>query len=336
MPIPVTSKSLRESYRGSLLLERLAGIVFPDAATLQAAGCFSTLFFYDVNCPDFCIRLSDYCLKGDPDWDEESHKNPILIFQFALHGDLHYKLEGIPMTCLPEGSFNLFTIPSIKEIGWRDAANRQTTTLDIYFSPDYLQKLTTGYPELSRLLAKRKMGFAGQLGFSHGSVCAEMLRDILAIINCNYTGDLLRIYLKSKIAELLLPALDRLTAEFPDSGTPIPLKKADVEKLYASRQYLLMNMENPPTLKELAQKMGINDFKLKKGYKQLFGTTIFEDFHRTRMERSMQDLLESDKTILEVALLYGYQDVSNFSIAFKRHFGSSPGYFRREWVTRHK
>ncbi len=336
MPTNAAAKSLRETYRGSLLLERLAGNVFPDAGALQASGCFSSLLFYDTKCPDFCIRLSDYFMEAAPDWDEGGRENPILMFQFALQGDLHYQIAGMSKQVMTEGQYNLFTIASLKEISWFDPSNSHTTTLDIYFSSFYLQKLTTGYPELSRLLARRRLGVSGQLGASHGSVCADMMRVLLAMINCNYTGDLKRIYMQSKVAELLLPALERLVVDLLENGSPIPLKRYDIQKLQESREYLLQNMENPPTLKELAQKMGMNDFKLKKGYKQFFGATIVEDFQRARMERALRVLLETDKTVMEIALLSGYQDVSNFTKAFSRYFGFPPGHFQKLWAARRK
>lgn len=336
MPTNATAKSLRETYRSSLLLERLAGNVFPDAGALQASGCFSTLLFYDSKCPDFCIRLSDYFMEAAPDWDEGGRENPILLFQFALQGDLHYEIAGMGKQVMPEDRYNLFTIPTLKEISWFDPSNSHTTTLDIHFSSFYLQKLTTGYPELSRLLARRRLGVCGQLGASHGSVSPDMMRALFAIIHCNYTGELKRIYMQSKVAELLLPALERIIDDALEKRNPITLKRHDIQKLQESREYLLQNMENPPTLKELAQKMGMNDFKLKKGYKQLFGATIFEDFQRARMEKALRDLLETDKTVMEIALLSGYQDVSNFTKAFSDYFGFPPGHFQKLWAARRK
>lgn len=307
---------------------------------MQASGCFSKLLFCDVLCPDFCIRLSDYFTGVEPDWDEDGRDRPVLVFQFVLQGTLHYKLENESKAAdkqqLKEGEYNLFSFPSLRAVNWIDPANSGTITLDIHLSPCYLQKLTTGYPELARVLARRRLGFTGQMGTQHAQVHPDLMRSIMDIINCAFTGDLRRIYLQSKVSELLLQALDRIAAAPAEKGKHIVLSREDVEKLQATQDYLQQHMENPPTLKELSQKMGINDYKLKKGYKQLFGMTIHKDFHRIRMDKAMQDLLESRKTILEIALQYGYQDSSNFSSAFKRHFGITPGELQKRREPRQK
>src|SRR5258708_22279606 len=88
-------------------------------------------------------------------------------------------------------------------------------------------------------------------------------------------------------------------------------------------------MENRPILKELAYKVGLNDFKLKKGCKRVFGMPIFDDFNRERMDKAMQYLLEKSMSISDTALLPGYQDPRNFIRAFKAYFGSPPGELRK-------
>ncbi len=75
--------------------------------------------------------------------------------------------------------------------------------------------------------------------------------------------------------------------------------------------------------------MGLNDFKLKKAYKQLYGTTLYGDFHHARMERAKKLLEETSQSIVAIADLAGYKNVSSFSVAFKKYFGSTPGEFRK-------
>jgi AraC family transcriptional activator of pyochelin receptor len=110
----------------------------------------------------------------------------------------------------------------------------------------------------------------------------------------------------------------------------ILLTKSDIEKIHASKEYLLLNMDNPPTLKELAHRMGMNDFKLKKGYKQVFGTTIFGDFNRSRMEKALFHLLHTELSLADISLLVGYQDSPNFIRAFRSWYGTTPGQVRKQ------
>jgi len=329
MPLDITSTKPVETYPVPSAPSSSDGNVFPNTEALQASGCFSSLLFYDHHCTDFCIRMSNYFVSADPGWYEKEDQDTILELQFALKGDLHYQLQDGIKLIMTEGQYNMLYSPSVRKISWFDSSNSHTTTLDIHFSPSYLQKMATDFPELAGLLEKRNRLLSSLLSTSPAQFSPDMLRVMNAIIDCNYTGDLRRVYMQSKVAELLLMALERILHRRVEKKKTIKLRQYDVERLYESREYLMMHMENPPTLKELAHKVGINDFKLKKGYKLIFGSTIFEDFNRARMEKAKEYLAEKNKSMLEIALLTGYQDSSNFSRAFKGYFGFTPGTIKK-------
>jgi len=331
MPIHITTQKLRESFLKPLLLEASTGSAFPDTRALQSSGCFSSLLFYDSHCPDFCIRLSNYFLGADVGWPESQRAEPILELQFVLHHSLSYRMEDGPKKTIAEGQYNMIAAPSVAKINWFDKANSHTSTLDIHFSPAYLQKMGGDFSELTELLEKKEKGVTAQLGSSAATASPMMMRILKAIIDCPHTGDLRRNFMQSKISVLLLLALDQIISRPFEKEAGIHLKRYDLERIHEAREYLLLNMENPPTLKELAHKMGINDFKLKKGYKQVFGTTIFGDFNRERMDKAIQCLLEKNMSIADTALLTGYQDPPNFIRAFKAYFGSTPGELRKRY-----
>ena len=233
---------------------------------------------------------------------------------------------------MSEGQFNLLAAPSISKINWFDPANSHVETLDIHFSPSYLQGLGEDFPELMRWMNKKEL--ASTFSPMSATLTPIMVRMLQGIIDCPYTDDLRRTYLQSKTAVLLLLSLEQLVshpAKQPSSD--IALRKYDLEKLYEAREFLLHNIENPPTLKQLAHKVGLNEFKLKKGYKQVFGTTIFGDFNKVRMEEAKHYLLETDKSISDISLLAGYDDPPNFIRAFKHYFGTSPNRYRKEHIS---
>jgi AraC-like DNA-binding protein len=71
--------------------------------------------------------------------------------------------------------------------------------------------------------------------------------------------------------------------------------------------------------------IGLNDFKLKKGFKELFGTTVFSYLNELKMDYAKRLILDEKKTIYEVAMTLGYSEPHHFYAAFKRRFGYSPG-----------
>ena len=93
--------------------------------------------------------------------------------------------------------------------------------------------------------------------------------------------------------------------------------------MYA-REYIMNNLETPPGLSELAKIVGINEYKLKRGFKEIFGNTVFGYLSDARLEIAKNDLLESKKTVSGISSELGYSSVQHFSSAFKKKFGLSP------------
>jgi AraC family transcriptional activator of pyochelin receptor len=323
MPIHEASERPEEESQDPSSPESTPGDPFPDSEALQASGNFSSVLFTDDN-KEFCIRMSNYFISVKPGWDEKGRESRIMQLQFVLKGDLHFRLKNSDTRMLAEGQYTMYDMPSIGEINWFHPQNQHTTTLDVYFTPKYLKKPISSFPVLAGIMYKRRGRRSNMKMLLPGTVTPKIMEILRDIVDCRYMGGLRQLYIHCKVSELTLYALERMHLG-PIETQYIHLKEYDVEKLHESREYLMRHMEDPPTLKQLAHKMGINDFKLKKGYKQLFGTTIFGDFHRARMEKAKQWLSEAKKSIMEVALSCGYKDASNFSRAFKEFFGETPG-----------
>ncbi|WP_236556845.1 helix-turn-helix transcriptional regulator [Calothrix sp. PCC 7507] len=142
------------------------------------------------------------------------------------------------------------------------------------------------------------------------------------MINCSYTGVMKRMFLQVKTLEII--AL-QLAPIITDQDEPQPRFRAGtVERIYQAREILLTCIDNPPTLLELAQQVGVSDRTLQRGFQRLFGTTVFGYLTDKRMEQAAQWLREGNRTVLEVAIMTGYSNPTHFSVAFKRKFGISP------------
>lgn len=109
------------------------------------------------------------------------------------------------------------------------------------------------------------------------------------------------------------------------AAADIPLRERKL--LLAARDRLLRDLDAPPTIAELSRETGLNQLKLKRGFKQIFGSSIYALFQRERMDRARQLLQDHDVT--ETAMLLGYSNVSHFSSAFRKQFGVLPREARR-------
>ena len=95
-------------------------------------------------------------------------------------------------------------------------------------------------------------------------------------------------------------------------------------KIKNAKDYILKHLDNPPTLKELSKIAGINDYQLKVGFKEIYGSTVFGFLLNHRLDHS-RVLLDSGKFLVnEVAYQIGYTNPSHFIAAFRKKFGITP------------
>ncbi|UOQ71546.1 helix-turn-helix transcriptional regulator [Hymenobacter cellulosilyticus] len=103
----------------------------------------------------------------------------------------------------------------------------------------------------------------------------------------------------------------------------------DRDTLHAIREFLDTHYAEPPSLLELARLFGTNDFKLKKGFRELFGTTVFGYVAERRLSVAQQLLLLTDEPVQQVAEAVGFVNPAHFATAFRRRFGQAPSQLRR-------
>lgn len=136
-----------------------------------------------------------------------------------------------------------------------------------------------------------------------------------------FTGALQQLYLETKARELLLLQIQALMKTESAVST---LKSADIDCLHEAKHYIERNYRRPCSIIDLAKIVGINQTKLKRGFKELFGTTVFGYVRDLQMERAKQLLLEEGLYVSEVADQVGYNHPQHFTVAFKRKFGVLP------------
>src|SRR5690242_9044982 len=118
---------------------------------------------------------------------------------------------------------------------------------------------------------------------------------------------------------------------------PVPVESEKVLKLTESDRNTLVrvkefiearDVDEPISLKVLCRKFAVNEFKLKKGFRQLFKVSPYDYFLELKMTAAKKLLLDADTTVYGVAYTLGYQHVSNFCAQFKKRVGVTPKDFR--------
>lgn len=205
--------------------------------------------------------------------------------------------------------------------------NLYLDTFMIQFNKDAFLRLTEDANEVLKRFGGNVLE-GKTVALSHDSLYMDinMLNAINAIINCKYQHDLKKMFLLSKCMELLVLQAEAYNNLHSRNKTCLKTEY-DKERIIYAREYLVQHLDMPPSLTGLAKVAGINEYKLKKGFKELFGNTVFGYLAETRLELARTDLLDRKKTVSEIAFELGYSSVQHFSNAFKQKFGVSPGKF---------
>lgn len=298
----------------------------PGARRVLVQAEIGTILFSEISTPWFTIWHQQLDIKK-PGTLEATIDEPLLNLHVVLRGHIRYQLDGIGPLKWPEGQLNLFCSgPLTIQAAFDDA--KEYTTLTVRFERTYLDVYAPYFPALQQFLEKTDKGETALLSAAHTGLTPEMITVIRDMLHNEYSGEVKNIYLRNKISELLLLAFSRI-APGSANATEIRLHQYDIDKIREAREYLLLNMEHPLTVIELSHKVGINDFKLKKGFKQLYGVTIFDFLLEARMEKARTLLTETNTPIHEIAFATGYKNVSSFTAAFKKRMGFPPSAMKR-------
>lgn len=157
-------------------------------------------------------------------------------------------------------------------------------------------------------------------------LCGKMRTSIDALLNHSYTDTLENIFINAQTQILLLYSMECMMDVKEEEVITCKFlnNEADRDKITMAREILIQHIGDPITIKELSRKVAINECYLKKGFKEMFGTTIFDFYQNQRMEHARFLLYEKGLSVSEVSALLGYSSISHFSTAFKKHTGIKP------------
>ena len=154
----------------------------------------------------------------------------------------------------------------------------------------------------------------------------EMYGIIASIRQCRFEGLTRYLFIESKMMELFVLQFEHLHTLQTSTSTD-KWKPADKEKIHAVKTFIEQSYLEPLSLQELCSRFALNEFKLKKGYRQFFQTTVFSHILRLRMQKAKELLREKEMNVSETAYFIGYNNVSSFSAEFKKQFGYSPAQY---------
>jgi AraC family transcriptional regulator, transcriptional activator of the genes for pyochelin and ferripyochelin receptors len=259
---------------------------------------------------------------------EQQHESIFpLTAKFYLSGSSRVQTQGVtdiqPDYEEVAGCNYLYCLPDLTEIeAW--PASELIQVVMVCASIDYFRGFNLPCKAVPKPLQDLlECNSAQRFHQSLGTTTPEMYQLLQQILYCPYQGLTQHLYLESKALELLALQFAQWTEDDLPSEQ-IPWRTEDIERLHHAKEILIQHSTKPPSLVELARQAGLNDRKLKQGFRHLFGTTVFGYLQDYRMHQAKQLLHDADLTIASVAATVGYKNPEAFSTAFRRKFAVSP------------
>ena len=149
------------------------------------------------------------------------------------------------------------------------------------------------------------------------------------ILDNNMQGDLRRTYLDS-LGKMILSELwqEHVIQPLETESLNDSYSRFEQEALIRARAILTENFIDPPTISKLSRMTAVNEYKLKTGFREMFGKTVYEYIRGIRMENARHMLENPDLSIGEISGRVGYVNTSHFARAFRREYGVNPRDFR--------
>ncbi len=207
---------------------------------------------------------------------------------------------------------------------------RRQFHLSISITPSRLNTYLGGrldaFPEDLRAISEGRL----DRGYAHAGPLSRMMHQTVRnLLDCPFTGPMKALYLETKAMELIVHKLAQTIGADDGGDGPLKLDRHETDRLWHAREILCRDLENPPALSDLAHAVGTNHCRLNAGFRQLYGTTVFDYLRQRRLIEARRLIAEQNMNVTEAALRVGYNSISSFSKAFSKHFGLPPVKFRK-------
>jgi AraC-like DNA-binding protein len=201
--------------------------------------------------------------------------------------------------------------------------------LILYLKPTFFgTHVAEDFERLPPALHRFMTGGTREFFFETLPVPSQMALAVNDVLATRLLGGLRRIYMEAKALDIVVSVIDMLSRGEHATRSPVLFNARDVERLHHARSVIEREFADPPRIADLARRVGINQQKLKCGFKALFGMTIFECYQDKRLSVAAEMLQNQGASVGAAALAAGYEYASNFALAFKRKFGAPPRQFK--------
>lgn len=244
-----------------------------------------------------------------------------------IEGILYYdsQIEHIP---IHPGLFQITYLPNTR-CQVNVPGNQRIRSINFYASRSCLnQLLNENLDSLPTTLVKIIEGTYHRPYNFVGEMVPKMRIALDQFLNCPFGGAIREVFLKSKVQELISLQLFEACEKKKRTRKHVKLNRLEISRIHDAQQILVRDLSRPLSIQNLAEKSGLSDYKLKAGFHQIYGKTIFEYFRLNRITQSKNLLENTSMSVTEIAHHLGYHDAAHFIKEFSKKFNTTPGLYQ--------
>lgn len=250
-----------------------------------------------------------------------NHPLPMIKVQFEIEGNSNFESVSKKAILIPGNHYQFINIP--KTNGFI-AYTSSRKVLDIYIEEEYLFELlkTQGYSEKQ---LREHFLLKNYTFYRDATVINEHQKKLIEeMLNHPYQSEFARQFIRTKALELIITVF----AGASNQLNSVKWSQKDIEIILNIKNYLDEHFHEELHLKTLTRKFGINEYKLKNAFKDLFDDTVFSYIRKQKLKRAKYLLLNSDLEIKEIAFLTGFKYSHHFSKVYYEYYQIKPQEFR--------
>ena len=268
------------------------------------------------------LAIDDYRLHDDVIMQHSERSHP-LEYCFSIAG------KSTPNS-IPSGQYSLCGSGIAPIEKWEQSAAEPIVGINVHIEPEVFQAFL-GNRELASIGLEHLIRESDRYYYNRrGKTNIAMQTVLHQILHCPFQDITKRIYLESKVWELMALLIEEEKERHQSKRSTFTLKLDDIDRIHHAKEILTQQIDNPPLLLDLARQVGLNDCTLKRGFREVFGTTAFGYLHNHRLEQARQLLLENRFNVSEIAAQVGFGSCSYLSKVFRKKYGVSPKQYQSQ------
>ena len=266
-------------------------------------------------------RMVNYRLNSDFLYKREPADTFYLVIYFYSYSDcsyLQFKInDELIVDSTDEKYSSLLMSNSFCSQELKVSSGTHVQGLTLQLTEEWLREKIAQPNTANYSLFKEKNVFQSFLNPKSKKLLTEIFAE-------DIPSNLPELYVNNRILRLLEGFLENILS-YGITENKFPASDKDAQNLLRIESYLLENYnEEFPNTEKLARMAFMSPTKLKTLFKNAFGVGMYEYYQRNRMHKAKEMLISGEYSVSEVGEMIGYQNLSNFSIAFKKEFDYLP------------